>query len=628
MSFYKSLFFLFFTIITLNAQMQEDIVFVENKDSQEISLKDEFVNPNTRYYTLTLGTLVLSKHDPIEFFKINRLTNAVAYKFGEDKEYARVISGVYETGTQATNDIKNLHPRLKKYKPYSSKIKRHQKLFKEFTNSSNLPKKSNIKTKSSGLKESKNSVFIEDSIEAKRLKEEFFKKGSKYYSIALGTVKFDRNSIKKFFDYYDVGDKALAHLYGKNKDKVRIIYGLYPSKKEAREAIKNFSRKIKVNKPFYMNMSKFQSFYGKSFPNTNLENDVVEFKVNEKKELEKHVTPKLSDEIKIVENPKKIIQAPKQVILPPKVEEKKTEKPKVIEKPKKINKPKPVERKVLKKIIQKSKPKQVNKNSGKFLKPSQLEDVYYVENKGSFNILSEVFLNDGSSFFTVDFGEIKLNEKSIEEFLRENNLDNEALAYKYGDNKEFARIIYGAFENKISANKAVENLNVTSVKDLKVSNIKNHQKLYKVYHKIDSLPKKKTVKSSKPYDYYVAYSQVGNKNNRLKDEFFNRGSSYYTITLITYLKDELDIDDYFAINYLYEDTLAFPIGSQNSYYRVIYGLYKTQQEAKDAIDSLSDELKKNLPYVSRIRTNQRKFESYNGRTLEEEFKYIQKIEFR
>lgn len=128
--------------------------------------------------------------------------------------------------------------------------------------------------------------------------------------------------------------------------------------------------------------------------------------------------------------------------------------------------------------------------------------------------------------------------------------------------------------------------------------------------------------------YTIVYSQTLNKNNRLKDEFFDRTTNKYTITIITFLKDDMDVDRYFESNNLYNNTLAFPIGTVNSYYRVIYGVYDNANEAQNAIENLSDDLKKNIPYISRIKTNQKKFESYNGKVLEEEFSKIRKIEFR
>ena len=192
----KYFFILFFIITSLNASIQKNIVYVENLDSNEISIKNEFFNEHTKLYTISLGTLNLKEQDPIEFFKMHKLSNALSYKYGKNKEYAKVISGIYKTGTEAMNEIKNLDSRLLKNKPYSSKLIRHQKLFKESMESSfNTNIKNKTKTK---LIESTNSLYNTQKENSKKLKQEFLNPNSKYYSIALGTVAADETSIKNF----------------------------------------------------------------------------------------------------------------------------------------------------------------------------------------------------------------------------------------------------------------------------------------------------------------------------------------------------------------------------------------------------------------------------------------------
>jgi len=628
----KSLFILFFVVISLSANMQKDVVYVENLDSDEISLKDEFFNNETELYTISIGTLTLDRHDPIDFFKTYQMKNALSYKFGENKEFARIISGVYKTGTEATADIKNLDPRLQKNKPYSAKLKRHQKLYKE---DNGLIEKSatrpNIEKKE--LKETKGSIYTSPSDDSQNLKKELLTNGSKYYSIALGSISLSKNSIQNFFNTYDVGDKALAHVYGKNKDKARIIYGLYETAEEANEALQNFNARLKMNKPYSMKMKNFQNFYNRNFPNGMENGNIVELKINSKKK-EKSVKPKLSDKIKIMKKEEPPKQKLNKVIKPKIVEPKIS--PKIEKKVKKVEKKKIEKKEKPKKKFKKVAKEDINKR--RFIKYSKLDDVYFIESNGNFNILNEVFLNEGSSFYTVDLGELKLKEISIEQFFVKNSMNDDALAYKYGDNNEYARAIYGAYETKDAANRAIKSLNIGS-KKLRVSNIKNHQKLYKEYHKNGYNTKtkkvlvenKKILNSSFSYDASkndIIYVESKGKKNLLIDEFFNKESTFYTITLITFLKEDMSIENFLNKNVIKNDALGYSIGSVNNYYRVIYGLYSSSEEAKEAIKNLSHELRKNIPYVSRVTTNQRKFESYNNRVLEDEIKNKRKIEFK
>ncbi len=633
---------IFLIVINLNA-MQKDIIYVEDKNSNQVNLKDEFLNPNTKYYTLTLATIKTDKYNIIEFFKKFKLTNALAYKYGKNKEYIKIIAGVYKNGTQAQENIKNLSIELQENRPYSSKLFRHQNNF-------NLTKKEIIKTtinkskkdlKKIDLIDKKNSIFIKDTKEAKELKKEFFNKDSNYYSIALGTVPLSQEALKNFFTTYGLEDKALAHVYGKNRDKVRIIYGLYKNRNEAESAIKRFDKKIRMNSPFSMKMDKFQSFYLKSFPNSLEKSAIVELKVNKKEEKEKVINTKLSDEMKII----KINDIPKKVfkeeltakIIPSPILKKKPKK-----KPKKI-----IKKRVIKKQIPKQIPKKrikEDENRSRFIKHSKLKDVYYIESEGNFNILNEVFLNDKSSFFTVDLGELKLDEISIEEYFIRNGMTNEALAYKYGKNSEYARIVYGAYETKNEANKAIEKINFVPIEKLRVSNIKNHQKLYKEFHKEAKNPKSLkefkandlSIKSDIVERNFIENSINQNPNDkiiivenseRLKEEFFNKNSKLYTVTLLTFLKKDISPEDFFSMYNLTSNALAFPIGTVNNYYRVIYGYYKTSKAARNAIDNFPYILRKNSPYVSKIKTNQKKFESYNNRKLEKEINRVEEIQF-
>lgn len=287
--------------------MQEDIVFVEDKSSNKISLKDEFLKPDSKYYTINVTTLDLNKYDPIEYFKKFNLTNAVAYKIGDNKNFAKIISGVYNTEAEATKGINSdLDPKLKVNKPFPTKLVRHQGLFAEYNGEIKVEKKIKVENKEDNelLTEGKNSIFITNSEESKKLKEEFLNKNSNYYTISVGSIPFNKNSIQKFFKLYDIGDKALAHLYGKNKNMVRIIYGLYKTKDEARDAIKNFSTNLKDNMPYTYHIKKFQHFYSTQNFDKMEDKNIVELKIT-KKEEEKKVKPKISDEIKIVKAEKK-----------------------------------------------------------------------------------------------------------------------------------------------------------------------------------------------------------------------------------------------------------------------------------------------------------------------------------
>lgn len=625
---FKKLFIFMFLTTSVYANSLEKVIFVENRDNKnEISLIKEFFKKETQYYTISVAVLNTYKHSPIEFFKYNKLTNAVAYKFGKNLENTRIISGVYKSYDEASLAIKNLSKTILKNQPYVIKIDRHQKQFLLYNKDKSTPLLQNNTIKRV-QKEVKDSIYISGSENSEKLKKELLKKNSsKLYAISVATLPSSKKTVKKFFTNKDISENALAHVYGKKRDKVRVIYGLYKNYSDAKNAIDNLNRAIKSNKPYPMKMKHFQNFYRKSNKNIQEEN-VVELKINDKKKEEKVSNVKLNDEIKVLK-----AQKPTKINL----EKKELPKKRVLREEKKVTKPK-TEKRVNRTVkpIKKKVAKKVDKNKDRYLKHSEVEDIYYLESEGNFNILNEVFLNDGSSFYTIDLGEIELSDKSIEEFFLEHNLANNSLAYKYGNKKEYARAIYGAYENEQSANNAIEKLNLKN-KELKVSNIKKHQNLFKKYHenilkKADSSTVreekiKETHYVNKPSASDIIYVDI-NDNKDLKEEFFKENSPFYTITLTTFHKNDASVEDFISNNYFENDLLAFALGSKNDYYRIIYGVFKTSSDALLEVEKLDDKLTKNKPYVSRIKTTRKRFESYNGRKLSNYKNLTTQIELR
>lgn len=339
----KILVFLLFFTPYLFASINKNIVYVENLDSKEISLKDEFFNADSKRYTISAATLRADKHNSLYFFKNNNIKNGLAYKYGD---YIKIIVGVYNSKDEALKALKNLDDKVKRNKPFVSKIAIHQKNYRQ---TQPLNNKKNIDTKK--INEEKNSVFIADTKGAKELKKEFFNKNSNLYSISVASLDLKKNSVQNFLKYNNLEDNGLAHVYGKNRNKVRVIYGLYKTKEEAIEAIENFNKRLKSNKPYSLKIKQFQNFYNKSFPNSNKENSIVELKIQEKKIEEKASKPNLSEDIKVIENknepltkeqkkeePKKQIEKPKTAIKEIKKESKtKKEFSKKVEKKIKMN---------------------------------------------------------------------------------------------------------------------------------------------------------------------------------------------------------------------------------------------------------------------------------------------------
>ncbi len=134
-------------------------------------------------------------------------------------------------------------------------------------------------------------------------------------------------------------------------------------------------------------------------------------------------------------------------------------------------------------------------------------------------------------------------------------------------------------------------------------------------------------KSAKDLEEQIFYTQNG-KKNILKKEFFDKKTDKYTITLVTLPKKDIELDQFLATNGLDNNTLVYAIGSDNGFYRFLYGVYDNFTKAKDNLKTLNTNLKKNRPYVSKIKTNQEKFESYNDRKIEDYINNASEIKFK
>lgn len=119
----KSLFVLFF-VVSLHAV-----------DSKEVySLKDVIAKKQNNYYTIVLATLLPS----LDYQKIidenNIGYNAVAYNFGQQDKFVKILFGAYKSYEEALDSLVKLNTSLLANKPYIEKIEKHITLFHKYNN--------------------------------------------------------------------------------------------------------------------------------------------------------------------------------------------------------------------------------------------------------------------------------------------------------------------------------------------------------------------------------------------------------------------------------------------------------------------------------------------------------------
>ena len=103
--------------------------FVSNNNS---SFKDTFLNSPQDKYTINLATFVTAQESE-NFINLNKINNnAFAFLFGENKQYYKVMYGVFNNLDEAKNALEKLDIKLKKNQPRVEEIYIKQNLYKKY----------------------------------------------------------------------------------------------------------------------------------------------------------------------------------------------------------------------------------------------------------------------------------------------------------------------------------------------------------------------------------------------------------------------------------------------------------------------------------------------------------------
>jgi adhesin transport system outer membrane protein len=99
-------------------------------------------------------------------------------------------------------------------------------------------------------------------------------------------------------------------------------------------------------------------------------------------------------------------------------------------------------------------------------------------------------------------------------------------------------------------------------------------------------------------------------NLSFKEKFLQAPQEKYTINLATFSTQERS-ERFINENNITKDSFAFLFGEDEQFYKVMYGVFDTYEEAKEAKHNLSQELQKSGPRVERITIKQNLYKKYN-----------------
>lgn len=97
----------------------------------------------------------------------------------------------------------------------------------------------------------------------------------------------------------------------------------------------------------------------------------------------------------------------------------------------------------------------------------------------------------------------------------------------------------------------------------------------------------------------------------LKDVMLKKKSEYYTIILAT-VNPSLDYKKFIEDNNIKHNAVAYHFGQKDKYVKIIYGAYKTYEDAFDSLIKLDTNLLSNKPYVERVDKHIKLFHKYSN----------------
>lgn len=97
----------------------------------------------------------------------------------------------------------------------------------------------------------------------------------------------------------------------------------------------------------------------------------------------------------------------------------------------------------------------------------------------------------------------------------------------------------------------------------------------------------------------------------LKEVLLKKKEGYYTIILAT-VNPSLDYKKFITDNNIKHNAVAYHFGQKDRYVKIIYGAYKTYEDAFEALIKLDTNLLVNVPYVEKVDKHINLFHKYNN----------------
>jgi len=175
-------------------------------------------------------------------------------------------------------------------------------------------------------------------------------------------------------------------------------------------------------------------------------------------------------------------------------------------------------------------------------------------------------------------------------------LSNQILSDKKEEN-------WGYNEKKVDIDNIVKNNTEGLVYSYKTSQDKElNTKEEPKFEYLNNEPAKEKISENKTF--------VSNDNSSFKDAFLNSSTDKYTINLATFGTLQ-ESENFINLNKINNNAFVFLFGEDKQYYKVMYGIFNSDIDAKDALSKMDIKLKRNHPRVEEIYIKQNLYKKYN-----------------
>ncbi len=241
------------------------------------SFKDRLLNSEESQFTLNLTTFSSIKNAN-EFVASNEtLDDTFIYKFGDNLNYVKLINGIYDTYDEALVALNKISKDLDSDLFIIDTIKKHKDLFLKYNVNYELLKKEksrqSIKAKTTKKNIDTQIEELELIINNQDAKSRFLNAKKTDYVINMTTF----NSVEALYSFVEehaLFDKVFAFRFEENKKLIKLVYGVYGSKEEAKLDLVKINKIEDIN-PIIQNAHDVQKLYGLDNLDSNEENDEV-----------------------------------------------------------------------------------------------------------------------------------------------------------------------------------------------------------------------------------------------------------------------------------------------------------------------------------------------------------------